>query len=143
MTIEPDRTELAEFSVSAEDMAAFRRLSGDTNPLHDDETFARGRGFEGPVVYGALIVAQISQLLGTRLPGPGCVWRSLSLRFRGPLYVGQHARLAATIVHANEDIGTVDLKLRVDAGGRCIADGETAALLKAEPAARPPERVHA
>lgn len=142
MTIQPDRTELAEFSISREDMASFRTLSGDTNPLHDDEAFARSRGFEGPVVYGALIVAQVSRLLGTRLPGPGCVWRSLALRFRGPLYIGQTARLAATIVHANEEIGTIDLKLRVDVGRRCIAEGEAAALLKTEPAlAR--EAVHA
>lgn len=142
MTLQPDRTELAEFSISREAMETFRALSGDTNPLHDDEDFARGLGFEGPVVYGALIVAQVSRLLGTRLPGPGCVWRSLSLRFRGPLYVGQTARLAATIIHANEDIGTVDLKLRVDVGRRCIADGEAAALLKAEPV-RSREAVHA
>lgn len=142
MTLQPDRTELAEFSVSSEDMAAFRAISGDTNPLHDDEEFARDLGFEGPVVYGALIVAQVSRLLGTRLPGPGCIWRSLSLRFRGPLYVGQTARLAATIVHANEDIGTLDLKLRVDVGRRCIADGEAAAILKSI-AARPREAVHA
>lgn len=142
MTLLPDRTELAEFSISRDDMAAFRVLSGDTNPLHDNEDFARSRGFEGPVVYGALIIAQVSRLLGTRLPGPGCVWRSLSLRFRGPLYVDQTARLAATIVHANEDTGTVDLKLRVDVGRRCIAEGEAAALLKAE-AAHAREAVHA
>ena len=132
MTIQPDRTELVEFRISEADMAAFRSLSGDTNPLHDDAGFAQRRGFSGPVVYGGLIVAQVSQMLGTRLPGPGCVWRSLSLRFRAPLYVGQTARLAATIVHANEEIGTIDLKLRVDVGKRCIADGEAAALLMPE-----------
>lgn len=142
MTIQPDRTELAEFRISDADMAAFRSLSGDTNPLHDDPAFARRRGFAGPVVYGGLIVAQVSRLLGTRLPGPGCVWRSLTLRFRAPLYVGETARLAATIIHANEDLGVVDLKLRIDAAKRCIADGDAAALLMTEPAeAR--EAVHA
>lgn len=129
MTIQPDRTELAEFRISDADMAAFRNLSGDTNPLHDDAAFARRRGFAGPVVYGGLIIAQVSRMLGTRLPGPGCVWRSLTLRFRAPLYVGETARLAATIVHANEDIGVVDLKLRIDAAKRCVAEGEAAALL--------------
>lgn len=132
MTIQPDRTELVEFCISDADMTAFRSLSGDTNPLHDDAEFARRRGFTGPVVYGGLIVAQVSRLLGTTLPGPGCVWRSLSLRFRAPLYVGETARLAATIIHVNEDIGVVDLKLRIDAAKRCIADGEAAALLMPE-----------
>lgn len=142
MTIQPDRTELIAFRIGEAEMAAFRALSGDTNPLHDDPVFARRRGFSGPVVYGGLIVAQVSQMLGTRLPGPGCVWRSLSLRFRAPLYVGQAARLAATIVHANEEIGVVDLKLRVDVEKRCIADGEAAALLMPERAAMR-EAVHA
>lgn len=135
MTLEPDRTELAEFRIGNAEMAAFRKLSGDTNPLHDNAAFAHKRGFAGPVVYGGLIIAQVSQMLGTRLPGPGCVWRSLTLRFRAPLYVGETARLAATIVHANEDIGAVDLKLRVDVGRRCVAEGEAAALLVPERAA--------
>jgi len=142
MTIQPDRTELVEFRINETEMAAFRALSGDTNPLHDDAAFAQRRGFSGPVVYGGLIIAQVSQMLGTRLPGPGCVWRSLSLRFRGPLYVGQTARLAATIVHANEELGVVDLKLRVDVGKHCIADGEAAALLLPE-RAEAREAVHA
>ncbi len=142
MTLQPDRTELAEFRIGDAEMAAFRTLSGDTNPLHDDAVFARRRGFAGPVVYGGLIIAQVSQMLGTRLPGAGCVWRSLTLRFRAPLYVGETARLAATIVHVNEEIGAVDLKLRVDAGKRRIAEGEAAALLIPE---RAPSReaVHA
>lgn len=142
MTLQPDRTELAEFRIGDAEMAAFRKLSGDTNPLHDDAAFAQKRGFAGPVVYGGLIIAQVSHMLGTRLPGPGCVWRSLTLRFRAPLYVGETARLAATIVHANEEIGTVDLRLRVDVGRRCIAEGEAAALLMPERAAAR-EAVHA
>ena len=142
MTLQPDRTELAEFRIGDAEMAAFRTLSGDTNPLHNDTVFACKRGFAGPVVYGGLIIAQVSQMLGTRLPGPGCVWRSLTLRFRAPLYVGEAARLAATIVHANEEIGVVDLKLRVDVGRRCIAEGEAAALLMPERAAAR-EAIHA
>ena len=124
--------EVIEFRVTEGEMEAFRRLSADVNPLHDDAGFARRRGFDGVVVYGGLIVAQVSRLLGTRIPGHGCVWRSVSLRFRNPLYVGELAQLSGVVVHANEDLGTVDLKLSVVAGGRRIAEGEAAALLVRE-----------
>lgn len=113
-------------------MEAFRTLSGDTNPLHDDTSYARLRGFDGKVVYGGLLLAQVSRLLGAHLPGHGCVWRSLSLRFRFPLYVGQSAWLRATVTHANEDLGVMDLKLRIEADGRTIADGEAATIIARE-----------
>jgi 3-hydroxybutyryl-CoA dehydratase len=130
--MQPGTTESLEFSVSPEDMHAFRRLSGDTNPLHDDRAFAMRRGFKGIVVYGSLIVAQVSRLLGTVLPGPGCVWHSLSLRFRNPLYVGVPARLYGTVTYANDSLGLLKLALRVEAAGRLIADGEAAAQLTSE-----------
>jgi 3-hydroxybutyryl-CoA dehydratase len=119
-----------EFCVTAADMAAYRQLSGDTNPLHDDAGYARQRGFAAPVVYGGLIVAQISRLLGTRLPGPGCVWRSLSLQFRNPLYVGENACLVATIRHANTELGLTELDLTVATATTLVANGQASALLR-------------
>jgi 3-hydroxybutyryl-CoA dehydratase len=118
-----------EFCVTPEDMQIFRRLSGDTNPIHHDVAAARERGFQDVVVYGGLVVAQISRLLGTTLPGPGCVWRSIALRFRNPLYVGIPARLEATVAYSNETFGLIRLKLRVEAGGAVVADGEAEAQL--------------
>ena len=118
-----------EFRVTRADMAAFRRLSGDTNPLHDDPAYAQRCGFDDVVVYGSLILAQVSRLLGTTRPGPGCVWRSVALRFRNPLYVGVAARLSAATVYSNEAFRLVRLKLRVEAAGILIADGEAEAQL--------------
>lgn len=122
-------TEHIAFCCSEEDLRTFRALSGDDNPLHDDTSFARAHGFRGCVVYGGLIVAQISRLLGTRLPGAGCVWRSLSLRFRNPLYAGDPAVLTARVTHANEELGLMSLALQVTACGRTVAEGEATAQL--------------
>ena len=121
-----------EFRIGEDAMRAYRAISGDDNPLHDDAAFARRRGFAGPVVYGGLVVAQVSRLLGTRLPGHGCVWRALSLRFRKPLYVDQPATLRGTVTHASAELGTVELALCVEAGGRRIAEGEASACLVRE-----------
>jgi len=121
--------ECIEFRVTRDQMRAFAALSGDDNPIHDDADYARARGFQGPVVYGGLILAQVSRLLGTRLPGHGCVWHSLSMQFRSPLYVDEAAELRARVTHANEALGLVRLALEVRAGGRRVASGEAQALL--------------
>lgn len=125
-------TDAFEFRIGAPEMEAFARLSGDDNPLHSDGGYARRRGFLGPVVYGGLITAQLSRLLGTRIPGPGCIWRSFTLHFRAPLYVDEPARAFGTVIHANEDLGVFEMKLRVEAAGRCIAEGRAAVLLAKE-----------
>jgi 3-hydroxybutyryl-CoA dehydratase len=126
------RKAIAEFRITHAEMDAFRALSGDTNPIHDESDYPRRHGFDGAVVYGGLLVAQISRFLGTRLPGPGCVERSIALRYRAPLYVGEPARLIVEVVHANEGLGLVDMKLRIESGSRRIAEGEAAAMLARE-----------
>lgn len=117
-----------DFRVSADDMSLFRRVSGDTNPVHDDAAFARRLGFEGPIVYGGLLVAQVSRLLGNHLPGPGCIWHSLSMNFRSALQVGESARLSARVTHDNRELGTLRLAITIEAGGRRIAEGTVQAL---------------
>ncbi len=93
---EGDSVEL-EFTVTQDEMERYRDLSGDTNPMHWDRTFAKERGMEGPVVYGGLLVAQVSRLIGGHLPGPGAVIASMNLGFHSPLYVNQSATLTATV----------------------------------------------
>ena len=110
-------------------MEAFRSLSGDDNPIHFDPDFARARGFAGPIVYGGLLVAEISRLLGTLLPGHGCVWQSLTLRFRKPLFVGNAARLEASVKHETPHLGVTLVTFVILSGGGPIAEGEAMALL--------------
>jgi 3-hydroxybutyryl-CoA dehydratase len=122
-----------EFVVTEQDMALFQKLSGDTNPLHSDAAFARARGFGAPVVFGGLLVAQISRLLGNHLPGPGCVWQNLTLRFRAPLAVGQPALLVAEVRHLAAALNVLVLKIEVRAADgnppTVFAEGEVSAKL--------------
>lgn len=112
-----------EFSVTPQQMRQFAELSGDFNPLHTDAAFARAKGFDGAVVYGALIIAKVSQLVGMLLPGRDGVWASIALEFRAPLYVGQAARVDGLVTEVSESTGLVVLKLTVRASGRPIAKG--------------------
>jgi 3-hydroxybutyryl-CoA dehydratase len=112
-----------EFSVTAQQMRQFAELSSDFNPLHTDPAFARDRGFEGAVVYGGLLLAKVSQLIGMRLPGRDGVWAGVSLDFRRPLYVDQAAEVEGVVTSVSASTGMVALKLTLRAAGKVLATG--------------------
>jgi 3-hydroxybutyryl-CoA dehydratase len=118
-----------DFTITPRQMRSFRQLSGDSNPIHFDQDFARSRGFEEPIVYGGLVLAQVSRMLGTLLPGPGCVWHSVAMRFRHPLFVGRQARMDATVKHEAVDLGVFVIGIVVTCEDLSIAEGEAKAML--------------
>jgi acyl dehydratase len=120
------------FSINEEDMQRFAALSGDHNPLHTSADFARRKGFEGPVVYGALLIAKVSQLIGMQLPGRDSVWTSFTMQFHTPLLVNEPAQVDGEIVAISKSSGFVTLKLTVTAADRVLAKGK-AEVVVAEP----------
>ncbi len=120
----PGQRVLVDFSVTSTDMTNFAALSGDYNPLHTDDDFARGKGFQGRVVYAGILVSKVSQLIGMHLPGQDSVWASLSLDFRRPLYVDEAAQVEGEIEQFSDSAGIVLLKLAVRSGGKVLAKGK-------------------
>lgn len=114
-------TATTDFTVSEADQLAFAHISGDFNPLHLDDNFARAQSLAGSVVYGALIVAKISQIIGMQLPGRNGIWSALKIDFREPLYVGQAARISAEVGHYSDATRSVTVKIKVTNGARVIA----------------------
>jgi acyl dehydratase len=120
------------FAVTNADMAAFAAISGDHNPLHCDDTFAKSKGFPGRVVYGALLVAKISQLIGMELPGRDAVWSSLNIQFAAPLFVGQAAEIEATLARVSTAVRALDLTLRIQSGDKLIARGKASVMVSGD-----------
>ncbi len=120
-----------DFAVSKEEMAAFSKLSGDRNPLHLDGEFAKSKGYPGPVVYGALLVAKVSRIVGMHYPGSDGVWSSVSMDFRAVLAQDEPACLTAEIQHVSAGTGSivVAIKITADDGGRVVATGKAMANL--------------
>lgn len=65
-----------EKTVSGGDIAGFAEVTGDFNPVHMDDTHAAATFFKSRIAHGMLTASFISTVLGTRLPGPGCIYLS-------------------------------------------------------------------
>jgi acyl dehydratase len=128
--LSPGQTVSLPFRVGAAEMDAFATLSGDVNPLHCDDAFARAAGFEGRVVYGGLILAQVSRLLGMHLPGRFGVWNGLRMDFRVPLYMDREAILQGTVEQLSEAVGAVTIGLVLTAGDQVLAKGKAFSTLR-------------
>jgi 3-hydroxybutyryl-CoA dehydratase len=85
-------------TVTEADVALFAGISGDTNPVHLNEEFAKETLFQGRIAHGMLSASFISTVLGTKLPGPGCIYVSQNLKFRAPVRSGDTVSATATII---------------------------------------------
>ena len=75
-------------TISETDIDQFAKVSGDFNPIHMDEDFAKSSFFQGRIAHGMLSVSFISTVLASKLPGPGSVWLSQEISFLKPVRIG-------------------------------------------------------
>ena len=85
---------------------SFAEFSGDRNPMHLDDAFARERGFSGRVAHGMSYASFLSTLIGMHVPGPGALWMSQVVRFIAPVYPGDR-------LHLTGRVAGVDARARV------------------------------
>ncbi len=110
---EEDKTEYtrAEFSttVTTEMMQKFYEISGDDNPLHMDEAFAKDKGFDSRVVYGMLTASFYSRLAGVYLPGKFCLLHSVESSFKNPVFIGDTLTVSGYVKEKHEATKTIDI----------------------------------
>jgi 3-hydroxybutyryl-CoA dehydratase len=75
--------------VTQEMVNKFAEISGDMNPIHLDEEYAKNSKFGKKIAHGMLLGSFISQLIAKECPGPGSIYLSQSLQFVYPVFVGE------------------------------------------------------
>ncbi len=88
-------------TITEADILMYSAVSMDTNPLHLDAEFAAESRFGARIAHGMLSAGVISAVLGTQLPGPGAVYVSQSLTFKGPVQAGDTVRAFVEITDLN------------------------------------------
>ncbi len=111
-------------TVQGGDITALAGISGDTNPLHLSDEFAANTIVEGRIAHGMLTASYISALIGTRLPGPGCLYVSQSLRFKGPVRAGETVNTRVTVTKLDDEKGRAILWCECFVGHTLILEGE-------------------
>ena len=73
--------------ITESDIIIFSKISGDKNPIHLSDEFAKKTRFKKRIAHGYLSASLFSGIFGEKLPGPGCLYLSQSLQFKYPVYI--------------------------------------------------------
>ncbi|WP_457651690.1 MaoC family dehydratase [Rhodocaloribacter sp.] len=110
--------------ITAEEVRAFADLSGDDNPIHVDEEYARGTRFGKPIVHGVYLMGIVSKVLGRDFPGHGSVAVSISCRFLRPVPVDSEVTVEVRVAEKLEKHRHIRMRIFVYIGKKMALGGE-------------------
>jgi 3-hydroxybutyryl-CoA dehydratase len=120
-------------TVMDEDVVDFARISGDDNPIHLSERYAAKTRFGQRIAHGLYTASLISAVLGTRLPGPGAVYRSQTLNFHAPVKIGDVVTVVVEVVELVPEGRKARLHCEALVDGQVVLDGEAAVSVPGRP----------
>lgn len=122
--LSPGMSEVFSKTITEADLIMFAGVSGDTNPIHLDEEFASSTMFESRIAHGMLTASLVSTVLGTKLPGPGCVYVSQSIKFLAPVRIGDTVVARASVGELQAARRRVTMTTICTVGEKKVLDGE-------------------
>lgn len=120
-------------TITEADIETFADLSGDDNPLHLDADFASKTKFKERIAHGMLTASLLSTVIGTKLPGPGCIYISQSLNFRAPVKIGDDVVATARLTELIADRRRAILACSCAVNGTTVLDGEAVIMVPRRP----------
>ncbi|MCX7280140.1 MAG: MaoC family dehydratase [Alphaproteobacteria bacterium] len=129
--LKPGMAASSTHTVTERDVQLFGEATGDMNPVHFDEEFARKSIFRGRIAHGALSIGYISALLGTQLPGEGSIFLSASIIFKIPVRIGDIVVTTATVREVNGRAAVMDCECTVE--GKQVLTSEAHVLAPKRP----------
>lgn len=106
-------TEQFTVTVTEKMQDAFTELSGDVNPMHLDENYAKEHGYDGKLIYGMLTASFYSTLVGVYLPGEHCVFHEVKTMFNAPVYAGDTLTVTGEVEEIDARFSRVKIKAHI------------------------------
>jgi 3-hydroxybutyryl-CoA dehydratase len=116
-------------TVTDADILLFAGVSGDTNPVHIDAEHAAKSMFKERIAHGMLSASLISTVLGTRLPGPGTIYLSQTLKFRAPVRIGATVTATAEVTALDPERKRATLRTVCTVEGKPVIEGEAVVMV--------------
>ena len=116
-------------TIGEADILMFAGVSGDTNPLHLDAEFAQDQHFGERIAHGMLSASLISTVIGTRLPGPGCIYVSQNLKFKAPVKIGDTVLARVEVTRLTTETRRARLKTTCLVGDVVVIEGDATVLV--------------
>lgn len=112
-------------TVSESDVYLYAGITGDMNPAHINEEYAKGTFFKTRVAHGMLTAGFISAILGSKLPGPGTIYVKQELRFMAPVHMGDTITARAEVTEIDVEKNRARLNTACTSqDGTVVLDGE-------------------
>ena len=119
-----DKEYLHTFTVSEAVYKAFQNCSHDMNPLHTDESFAKGKGFKGRVMYGNILNAFVSYFIGMLLPSPDVIIHSQDIVYKNPVFLNDVLTFTASVDGIYESVNAIEFKFKfLNESNKVVAKG--------------------
>lgn len=123
----------ARRTITEADLVNFAGISGDFNPIHTDEEFAKETIFKGRIAHGSFTASFISNVLGNQLPGPGGIYVRQDLKFLAPVRVGDTISTLVEIIEKVEEKKRLILKtVCTNQDGKDVLAGEAELMILAD-----------
>jgi len=127
-----DRASISKL-ITERDVIRFAELTGDINPIHMDKLYAEQTVFGERIAHGMLTASLVSAVLGVKLPGPGNIYVSQSLKFRAPVKFGDIIEAEVEVVEKIPERNRVHLKTTCrNQDGTVVLEGEAVVIPRHE-----------
>ena len=106
-------SESFDVTITSEMLESFKGITGDVNPLHNDQDFAVSKGHPGRVAFGMLTASFLSTLAGVYLPGEKSLIQQVETKFANPVYIGDVLTVKGEITELIESVQRLTLKVTI------------------------------
>ena len=109
--LEQGHREEFRITITDEMLDSFRSITGDMNPFHRDDDFAKAHGFQGHAAFGMLTASFLSTLAGMYLPGEKSIIQNTEIKFMKPVYPGDCLTVSGEVAEKNDAYRVIRIKV--------------------------------